>query len=38
MKQIEIAGVCTADHTHDFYSWRREQARTGRFAALIALS
>lgn len=38
VKQIEIAGVCTADHTHDFYSWRREQAHTGRFAALIALS
>lgn len=38
VEQIEIAGVCTADHTHDFYSWRREQAHTGRFAALIALS
>lgn len=35
--RIEIAGVCTADHTDDFYSWRREQAQTGRFAALIAL-
>lgn len=37
VQQIEIAGVCTADHTHDFYSWRRENATTGRFAALIAL-
>lgn len=35
--QIEVARVCTADHTHDFYSWRREHAVTGRFAALIAL-
>jgi YfiH family protein len=35
--QIEIAGVCTADHTNDFYSWRREHANTGRFGALIAL-
>ncbi len=37
VREIEIAGVCTADHTHDFYSWRRENATTGRFAALIAL-
>jgi YfiH family protein len=35
--EIEVAGVCTADHTEDFYSWRREHARTGRFAAIIAL-
>lgn len=35
--QIEIGGVCTADHTDDFYSWRRENAMTGRFAALMAL-
>jgi copper oxidase (laccase) domain-containing protein len=38
VKQIEIAAVCTADHTHDFFSWRRENADTGRFAALIALA
>jgi YfiH family protein len=37
VQDIEIAAVCTADHTHDFYSWRRENAMTGRFAALIAL-
>jgi hypothetical protein len=37
VRDIEIAAVCTADHTHDFYSWRRENAMTGRFAALIAL-
>ncbi len=35
--QIEIANVCTADHTRDFYSWRREHAQTGRFGAVIAL-
>jgi YfiH family protein len=35
--EIEVAGVCTSDHTEDFYSWRRENARTGRFAAVIAL-
>lgn len=38
VEQIEIGGVCTSDHTDDFYSWRREHANTGRFAALIALS
>lgn len=37
VKHIEIAEVCTADHTDDFYSWRRERANTGRFGALIAL-
>jgi purine-nucleoside/S-methyl-5'-thioadenosine phosphorylase / adenosine deaminase len=35
--EIEVAGICTADHTEDFYSWRREHARTGRFAAVTAL-
>jgi YfiH family protein len=35
--EIEVAGICTADHTEDFYSWRRERANTGRFAAIIAL-
>jgi purine-nucleoside/S-methyl-5'-thioadenosine phosphorylase / adenosine deaminase len=35
--EIEVAGLCTADHTNDFFSWRRENARTGRFAAVIAL-
>jgi YfiH family protein len=35
--EIEVAGICTADHTEDFYSWRRENARTGRFAAVVAL-
>jgi YfiH family protein len=37
VEQIDIAGVCTSDHTTDFYSWRREKAHTGRFGALIAL-
>ncbi len=38
VEHIEVAGVCTADHTNDFFSWRRENANTGRFSALIALS
>lgn len=37
VQDIEIAAVCTSDHTGDFFSWRRENATTGRFAALIAL-
>lgn len=37
VEQIKVAGLCTADHTQDFYSWRAEKARTGRFGAIIAL-
>ncbi|MBV6451199.1 MAG: Polyphenol oxidase [Anaerolineales bacterium] len=35
--QIEIAGLCTACHTEDWFSHRAEKGRTGRFGALIAL-
>ncbi len=38
VEQIEVSGVCTSDHTEDFYSWRREHAQTGRFAAIISLA
>ena len=38
VEQIEIAEICTADHTDDFYSWRAEKAKTGRFGAIIALA
>jgi YfiH family protein len=34
---IEMANVCTACHTDDWYSHRAERGRTGRFGALIAL-
>jgi YfiH family protein len=37
VEQIEIANLCTAHHTDDFYSWRAEKAMTGRFGAIIAL-
>ncbi len=37
VEQIEVAGVCTAAHTDEFYSHRAEQGRTGRFGAVIAL-
>lgn len=36
--KIEVAAMCTADNSSDFYSWRGEHARTGRFAAMIGLS
>jgi purine-nucleoside/S-methyl-5'-thioadenosine phosphorylase / adenosine deaminase len=35
--QIEVAGVCTACHTDDWFSHRAEHGRTGRFGALLAL-
>jgi YfiH family protein len=34
---VEVAGLCTACHTEDWYSHRAEKGRTGRFAAIIAL-
>lgn len=37
VKQIEIAGICTACDTDDWYSHRGEKGKTGRFGALIAL-
>jgi YfiH family protein len=36
--QIEVAGLCTACHTDDWFSHRAERGRTGRFGAIIALS
>jgi YfiH family protein len=35
--QVEVAGVCTACHSGDFFSHRAERGRTGRFGALVAL-
>lgn len=34
---VEVAGLCTACHTDDWFSHRAEQGKTGRFGALIAL-
>lgn len=36
--QVEVSGVCTATHVHDFFSHRGEHGQTGRFGALIALA
>lgn len=38
VKHIEIAQLCTAHHTDDFFSYRAENKVTGRFGAIIALS
>lgn len=35
--QIEVASICTADHTVAFFSHRAERGRTGRFAVAIGL-
>ncbi len=35
--QIEVAEICTATHTDDFYSHRAEGGKTGRFATIIGL-
>jgi len=35
--QVEVAGICTADRTDEFYSYRAEKGRTGRFGAVLAL-
>lgn len=36
--QIEVSEICTACHTEDWYSHRREHGRTGRFGVLLALT
>ncbi len=37
VRQIELAGMCTACHTHEFYSHRADQGKTGRFGVLIVI-
>lgn len=37
VEQIEIAGMCTATHTDEFFSHRAEKGKTGRFGAVISL-
>ena len=37
VENIEIAGICTACNTQDWFSHRAEQGITGRFCALIKL-
>jgi len=37
VEMIEIAGICTATHTAEFFSHRAEKGRTGRFGAVLSL-
>jgi YfiH family protein len=37
VRQIEIAGLCTACRVDEFYSYRAEQGKTGHFGAVMAL-
>jgi len=37
VENIEVAQVCTACHTDDWFSHRAEKGKTGRFGALIGL-
>jgi polyphenol oxidase len=37
VERIEVAGLCTACHTDDWFSHRAEKGKTGRFGALMAL-
>jgi YfiH family protein len=36
-EHIELANICTACHTDEFYSHRAEKGKTGRFASMIVL-
>lgn len=38
VKQVEVAGLCTACHPEDWFSHRAQKGKTGRFGALIAIS
>jgi polyphenol oxidase len=38
VRQIEIAGVCTACNETDWFSHRKEKGKTGRFGAVISLN
>jgi hypothetical protein len=38
VREVEIAGLCTASNTHEWFSHRAEKGKTGRFGAMIQLS
>ncbi len=37
IERIEVAGICTACHSDEFFSHRAEGGRTGRFAVVIGM-
>jgi polyphenol oxidase len=38
VEQVEIAGMCTASNTDEFFSHRAESGRTGRFGVVLSLT
>jgi polyphenol oxidase len=38
VRNIQVAGICTASNTADWYSHRAEKGKTGRFGAILALT
>jgi polyphenol oxidase len=38
VRKIQVAGICTASNTADWYSHRAEKGKTGRFGAILALT
>jgi YfiH family protein len=38
VEHIEVAGICTACHTDDWFSHRAENGKTGRFGVLVSLA
>lgn len=37
VSRVEVAGICTASNTHEWFSHRAERGKTGRFGAVIVL-
>ena len=37
-RHVEVAGICTAHHSDDFFSYRKEGEGTGRFGAGICMT
>jgi YfiH family protein len=37
VRQVEVAGICTACHTEEWFSHRAENGQTGRFGAMVML-
>jgi YfiH family protein len=37
VRQIEVAGMCTACHTHEWFSYRAAGGETGRFGVVVGL-
>lgn len=37
VRHVEVAAICTASNTHEWFSHRAERGKTGRFGVIIAL-